>query len=415
MQEAKSNVISKQLVMQAWLRVKANHGSEGIDKQTIGDFELNLKDNLYKIWNRMSSGSYLPKPVKLVEIPKDGGKTRNLGIPTVSDRVAQMVVVLMLEPDVEMVFHPDSYGYRPKRSAHDALKQAKERCWKYDWVLDMDIKGFFDNIDHELLMKALERHTKFSWIILYVKRWLTVPYELSNGDRIERNKGVPQGSVIGPLLANLFLHYAFDEWMRRNYPAIPFERYADDTVCHCRTKEEAEKMKVIIGERLAVCKLELNEIKTKIVYCKDSNRKEDWEFIQFNFLGYTFRPRMAKNNRNQFFCSFLPAISNKARKHINEVIRSWWKTSRTDIELKDLAKIYNPYIRGWIVYYGKFYFSKLHNLFGRLNQRLVLWVTRKFKRFRRRPHLARLWLYKVFCLNPKLFTHWEFGIRPYQW
>ena len=414
MQKAKSFEISKHLVMAAWMRVKSNGGSAGIDKQSISDFEKDLKNNLYRIWNRMSSGSYHPSAVKLVEIPKSGGGKRPLGIPTVADRIAQMVVVQVLEPVMEPIFHNDSYGYRPRRSAHDALDQARKRCWKYDWVIDMDIKGFFDNIDHELLNKALLRHTNLKWVLLYINRWLVVPYETEKGEKMERTKGVPQGSVIGPVLANLFLHYAFDEWMARKHPEIPFERYADDTICHCRTKREAVEMKEIIKERLAQCKLELNENKTSIVYCKDSNRREDHEHIKFDFLGFTFRPRRAKNKRGEYFLSFIPAISTKASKKIGETMRSWWKTSRTDKSLNELAETFNPYLQGWINYYGKFYKSGLNNLFKRLNLRLFIWVTKKFKRFRGHRHRAKQWLGNVCKTETNLFAHWRFGVKPLQ-
>jgi RNA-directed DNA polymerase len=411
MQEAKSFTISKHLVMEAWMRIKSNGGSAGIDKQSIEDFEKNLKDNLYRIWNRMSSGSYMPSAVKLVEIPKSGGGKRPLGIPTVSDRIAQMVVVRVLEPKLEPIFHNDSYGYRPRRSAHDALAQARERCWKYDWVLDMDIKGFFDNIDHDLLNKALLRHTDQNWVLLYINRWLVVPYETEKGEKIERHKGVPQGSVIGPILANLFLHYAFDEWMARNFSEIPFERYADDTICHCRTQQEAVKMKEYIKERLAACKLELNENKTSIVYCKDSKRKGNHEHYKFDFLGYTFRPRHARSKHGKRFVSFLPAISTKASKRIGEIMRSWWRTSRTDKSLKELAQMINPYLQGWINYYGKFYKTGLYKLLFRLNLRLTIWVTRKFKRFRNHMRRAKFWLGGICKSNPNLFAHWKFGIK----
>lgn len=414
MQTAKSFTISKHLVMEAWLRIRSNGGSAGIDRQSISEFEKNVKDNLYRIWNRMSSGSYQPQAVKLVEIPKSGGGTRPLGIPTISDRIAQMVVVKLLEPQLEPVFHPDSYGYRPKRSAHDALTQARRRCWSYDWVLDMDIKGFFDNINHDLLLKALLRHTDQKWVLLYVKRWLVVPYQTEKGETIERFKGVPQGSVIGPLLANLFLHYAFDEWMARNYPEIPFERYADDTICHCRTKEEAIKMKEVIKTRLGECHLELNESKTSIVYCSDSNRKGEEEFIKFDFLGFTFRPRKAINKRDQYFTSFLPAISTKARNRIGETIRSWFKTSRTDKTFEELAKTFNPTIQGWINYYGKFYKTELNEVLERLNLRLLTWVTKKFKRYRSRWKRARQWLGHMAKSKPGLFAHWKSGIKPPQ-
>lgn len=412
MQKAKSFTISKHLVMEAWMQIKSNGGSAGIDKQSIEDFEKNLKDNLYRIWNRMSSGSYMPSAVKLVEIPKSGGGKRPLGIPTVSDRIAQMVVVKVLEPKLEPIFHNDSYGYRPGRSAHDALVRARERCWKYDWVLDMDIKGFFDNIDHDLLNKALHRHTEQNWVLLYINRWLIVPYETEKGEKIERVKGVPQGSVIGPILANLFLHYAFDEWMARKYPEIPFERYADDTICHCRTQQEAVRMKEFIKERLAACKLELNENKTSIVYCKDSRRKGRYEHFKFDFLGHTFMPRQTQSKQGKRFLGFLPAISAKASKRIGETMRSWWITKRTDITLKDIAYWMNPYLHGWINYYGKFYKSELYKLLYRLNLRLINWVTKKFKRFRGQTRKAVSWLGEIYKSSPNLFAHWKIGLKP---
>ena len=289
MQGAKSFEIPKQLVWEAFKRVKANKGSAGIDGVSIETFESNLKDNLYQIWNRMSLGSYMPPPVKLVEIPKSSGDgSRSLGIPPVSDRVAQMAVVLELEPKIDPCFHEESYGYRRNKSALDAVGKAREMCWKYDWVLDIDIRKFFDSIDHELLMKAVRKHTDSKWVLFHIERWLKVPYEKADGTRIERDKGVAQGSVIGPLLANLYLHYAFDEWMKRNFPDIPFERYADDGVCHCKSEAQAKFLKKAIQKRFSECKLDLNETKTKIVYCKSSRNKGDHELIDFDFLGFTF-------------------------------------------------------------------------------------------------------------------------------
>ena len=273
MNKAKSYCISKWEVWEAYKRVKANHGAAGVDGQSIAEFEEGLKDNLFKIWNRMSSGSYFPLPVRRVDIPKDSGGTRPLGIPTVADRIAQMVAKRYLEPILEAFFHPDSYGYRPKKSAIEAIGVARQRCWRYDWVLDLDIKGFFDNIDHELLMRAVKKHTDCKWVLLYIERWLKAPVQLEDGSLFHRDKGTPQGGVISPLFANLFLHYAFDMWMQRKYPQIPFERYADDGICHCRSKAEAEGLRVAIERRFAECKLELHLQKTKIIYCKDSNRR----------------------------------------------------------------------------------------------------------------------------------------------
>jgi RNA-directed DNA polymerase len=404
--------ISRHLVFDAWLKVRSNQGSAGIDGQEITNFELDLKNNLYRIWNRMSSGSYNPPAVKLVMIPKSGGGKRPLGIPTVSDRVAQMAAVLTLEGLLEPHFHENSYGYRPGKSAHQALEKARNNCWKYNWVLDMDIKSFFDTIDHELLLKALRKHTDSKWLILYIKRWLKVPYQTHKGEIIERSQGVPQGSVIGPLLANLFLHYAFDKWMKRNYPDVPFERYADDGICHCRNEEEAKKLLSEIKQRFKACKLELNETKTQIVYCKDVNRTEKHLNYKFDFLGFTFRPRHAINKRKEHFLSFLPAISNKAKKKIGDEIRSWWTTSRTDISIQEIALKHNPQLRGWINYYCKFYKSEMIGLFKRLNMRLAIWVTKKFKRFRGHKHRAKVWIAKVAKQHPTMFAHWHHGFIP---
>jgi RNA-directed DNA polymerase len=272
MSTVKSFEISKRVVWEAYKRVKANGGASGVDGQTLEMFEEKLKDNLYKLWNRMSSGSYCPPAVRYVDIPKSDGKTRTLGIPTVTDRIAQMVVKMCFEPMVEPHFHPDSYGYRPGRSAHEALGRARERCWRYDWCIDLDIKGFFDNLDHELVMRAVSKHTDCKWILLYVGRWLKVPGQQKDGMLTERDRGTPQGGVISPLLANLFLHYAFDKWMERNHPRNPFERYADDVVAHCRTEKEANELKEAITRRMERCKLELHPEKTRIVYCKDDDR-----------------------------------------------------------------------------------------------------------------------------------------------
>ena len=308
--------IPKPLIYDAWKEVKENRGSAGIDKVSIKDYGQSLGNNLYKLWNRMSSGSYFPQPVKLVEIPKKNGGKRPLGIPTVDDRIAQSAVVLCINERLDKEFHQDSYAYRPCRNAHDALSTARQRCWKYNWVLDMDISKFFDTIDHDLLMLAVKRHVTEKWILLYIERWLKVPYETVHGERIERTMGVPQGSVIGPVLANLFMHYVFDKWMQIHYPQIPFERYADDTICHCRTKTEAEQVKVVIMNRLSACGLTLNKEKTRIVYCKDSFRKGNHDEVSFDFLGYTFRPRKARSNKTgKVFTSFLPAISQKSKNH----------------------------------------------------------------------------------------------------
>ena len=346
MDTAKSYCISKKIVWEAYERVKANKGAAGVDEESIEEFEKNLKDNLYKLWNRMSSGSYFPPPVRIVEIPKGDGKMRKLGIPTVSDRIAQMVVKLYLEPGIDPHFHPDSYGYRPGKSAIAAVGVARERCWRQDYVIDLDIKGFFDNLDHELVMKAVRKHTDSKWMLLYIERWLKAPAQDGEGKLIHRTTGTPQGGVISPLLANLFLHYAFDEWMKRNYPQNPFERYADDAVVHCKTEAEANELRKVIEERLANCKLELHPEKTKIVYCKDDDRRKRYPNEKFDFLGYTFRARRSKNRRGKHFINFTPAVSNKAKKKMTSTMRSWGMHLRSDKTLVDLSRMFNPIIRG---------------------------------------------------------------------
>lgn len=409
----KAYEIPKQLVWEAYQRVKANHGAAGVDGESVAAFEKDLKGNLYKVWNRMSSGSYFPLPVRLVEIPKEDGGKRPLGIPTVSDRVAQTVAKMVLEPCVEAVFHPDSYGYRPDRSALDAVEVTRRRCWEYGWVVDLDIKAFFDTLDHDLVERAVAHHTDVPWLRLYISRWLRAPVEMADGSVVPRTRGTPQGGVISPLLANLFLHYAFDVWMRRNFPECPFERYADDAVVHCHTEGEARTVVEAIRRRFEQCHLELHPTKTRIVYCKSTRRPGAFEHVQFDFLGYTFQPRLAKNRRGEYFLGFLPAIGTKAAKAIRKTIRDWrlptyWSNQR----LEDLARFVNPAVRGWLNYYGRFYRSRCVQVLRHLDDVLASWVRRKFKRFRRRERASVHWLGRVARREPSLFVHWQLGARP---
>lgn len=407
LEQAKPFAISKREVWEAWKKVRANRGAAGVDGQTIKDIESDLKRNLYKLWNRLSSGSYFPPAVMRVDIPKSDGRMRPLGIPTVADRIAQMVVKQRLEPELESHFHPDSYGYRPRKSALDAVGVARQRCWRNDWVLDLDIKGFFDNIDHELLMRAVKKHTKERWVLLYVERWLKVAIAMPDGTTQFPEKGTPQGGVISPLLANLFLHYGFDQWMRREYPQIPFERYADDAVCHCRTKAEVEALHDALGKRMRAIGLELHPDKTQIVYCKDDDRRGKYPHTRFDFLGYTFRSRRSMNRWGKPFINFTPGISNKAATAIRRASRKWSWPCRSDKSLEDLAYINNRVIQGWINYYGRYYKSALYPVLRLLDRRLEKWAMRKYKRLRGHKRRARHWLRRIAHKQPTLFAHWR--------
>ena len=412
MDKTKSFDITKETVYEAYLAVKKNKGAAGVDDVSIAEFETDLKNNLYKLWNRMSSGSYLPPAVKAVNIPKKTGGTRTLGIPTVADRIAQMVVKKQFEPKVEKYFCEDSYGYRPGKSAHDALDVTRKRCWKYDWVLEFDIKGLFDNIDHELLMKAVRKHTECKWELLYIKRWLTAPFMGTDGKPMKRERGTPQGGVISPVLANLFLHYCFDLWMKREFPNNSWCRYADDGLIHCTSEKQAHYIKDRLNKRLNECKLEMHPDKTQIVYCKDSNRGGNRENISFTFLGYTFKPRKAKGHDGISFTSFLPAVSQKAKTSISQEICGWRLLWMTQKNIDQIAEYINPAVRGWLNYYGRYGKKELARVLDNANYHLMLWTRRKFKKCRHSPTKAYRYLSRIHAANPRLFVHWEVGISP---
>lgn len=404
--------ISKWEVLEAYERVKANRGAPGVDEVSLKDFEKDLKGNLYKIWNRMSSGSYFPPPVKAVQIPKSHGDgVRTLGVPTVGDRVAQTVVARRIEEKVEPIFHADSYGYRPRWSALDAVAACRQRCWRYDWVVDLDVQAFFDSVDHDLMIKAVEANTDLPWVLLYVKRWLTAPMRQPDGGLQPRDRGTPQGSAVSPVLANLFLHYAFDTWMARTFPSVPFERYADDAVVHCTSERQAHLVRQAIEDRMVEVGLRLHPAKTRIVYCKDSNRRGAYPDTSFTFLGYTFRPRGAKDLRGDVFTAFLPAISKDALQRLSRTVRRWQIHRRLDLSWSELAEMINPVVRGWMSYYGRFYRSALSTLLARINSYLVRWIRKKYRRLRPRRKARVLWE-RLIAQHPRYFAHWAWVRNP---
>ncbi|MCP5248995.1 MAG: group II intron reverse transcriptase/maturase [Candidatus Accumulibacter sp.] len=404
--------IPKALVWEAYLSVKANGGSAGIDQESIGQFEENLSNNLYKLWNRMCSGSYFPPPVKGVPIPKKSGGVRMLGVPTVADRVAQTVVKQLLEPVIDPVFHANSYGYRPGRSAHDAIAMVRRRSWEYDWVVEFDIKGLFDNIDHELLLRALRKHCQTPWVLLYVERWLKAPMQMPDGELAARTRGTPQGGVVSPLLANLFLHYAFDSWLGRHLRSVRFCRYADDGVMHCRSLAQAKFALAKVGERFRQCGLELHPEKTRIVYCKDINRQGAFDCVQFTFLGYTFRPRKAVDKYGRVYVNFAPAVSRTALKVMRQTVRSWHLQLKCDKSLAELSAMFNPTLRGWHQYYGRFYESAMSAVWKHLNEYLTRWLMRKYQRLARHKTRARQALGRLAQKFPEAFWHWRLGCVP---
>jgi len=404
--------IPKSHVWEAYRRVAANKGAPGVDQETLDMFESDLKNNLYRIWNRMSSGSYFPPPVRAVEIPKPhGAGVRLLGVPTIADRIAQTVVAMHLGERAEPRFHPDSYGYRPKKAAWDAVGACRQRCWKKDWVIDLDVQKFFDSVPWNLIVKAVEAVTDTAWVLLYVKRWLAAPLQYPDGTLVERDKGTPQGSAVSPILANLFMHFAFDSWMVRNFPGCPWERYADDGVVHCVSKRQAEQVLAAIAKRMQEVGLRLHPDKTRIVYCKDGKRRGEYEHTSFTFLGFTFRARKAQDKNGEYFTSFLPAMSTEALKAKSTELRAMRIHRRTTLSLDDLARWLNPIVAGWMQYYGRFYRSAMAPLLLRVSSYLRRWAGKKYRRLRSYKRFKRWWT-GLLKRAPGLFAQWKW-VRSY--
>ena len=409
--ETKSVPISKEQIWLAYKKVKSNQGGAGVDQISMEEFDANRSKQLYKLWNRLASGSYFPPPVKEVEIPKKDGKVRKLGIPTIGDRVAQMVVKEYLEERFEKIFSPNSYGYRPDKSAHQALEKVRQNCRKTDWIIDLDIKGFFDNIDHDRLMLAVQKHVPEKWCLIYIQRWLTMPVQTKSGELIQKQgKGTPQGGVISPLLANLFLHYAMDKWLEQYHPKVEFVRYADDAILHCRTKAEAEQTLKVLDERMKVCGLELHPDKTKLVYCRDYRRRDPYEIVKFDFLGYSFQPRSTKSKQTgKLFLGFDCAISISSKKRIADKLEELEIHRLNFNSIVGVALYLEPFIRGWINYYGKFRITELNPVFLLLRQRIVWWARKRYKRYKTNMNKAYRWLDKVKKQFPNLFYQWRYG------
>lgn len=407
--ESKQIPITKKMVKEAYRKVNSNKGSAGIDKESLEKFQENLLNNLYKIWNRMSSGSYFPQPVKEVIIPKTGGGERKLGIPTISDRIAQEVVKTYLEPRMEAIFSKNSYGYRPNKSAHHALEQVRENVRRYSWVVDMDIKAFFDEVNHELLLKAVDKHVSEKWVRMYIVRWLECPIQTSSGELVQKKgEGTPQGGVISPLLANLFLHYVLDKWLEKEYPQLTFVRYADDVIVHCYSESQSLEILNAIKNRLAECKLRLSEVKTKIVYCLDYNRMQRKDYPKkFDFLGFTFKPRSIKSKTGRgMYLGFGCEISQKSQSRITRFWKELELHRKSPLTIQDIADKVNSQIRGIIRYYGYSTIRHLQGLFRNLEFRLAKWYRNKYKERSYRVAFKRM---RDIKFNyPTMFYHWQF-------
>ncbi len=399
------------MVWEAYKKVRSNNGSAGVDQVSMEEFDAQRSKHLYKLWNRMASGSYFPPPVKEVEIPKKDGNVRKLGIPTISDRVAQMVIKDYLEPRFEQIFSPDSYAYRPNKNAHQALAVVRENCWKTDWVIDLDIKGFFDNIDHQKLMLAVGKHVSEKWCLLYIQRWLEMPVLTKSGELVQKQgHGTPQGGVISPLLANLFLHYAMDKWLEKTHPTVKYVRYADDAIVHCKSKSQADYVLRNLNKRMTACGLELHPEKTKLVYCRDYRRQGKHETVKFDFLGYSFQPRSAKSKTTgNMFLGYDCAISISSRKRIADKMEELDIVHLTHKSIVGVAQYLEPFIRGWVNYYGKFRIYELNPIFQLLRKRLVRWARQRYKRYKTSLNRAYQWLERIREQFPNLFYHWRLG------
>ncbi len=415
-EKQKSQPIEKRQVWEAFKKVRSNKGASGVDNVSIQEVSTRPMKYLYPVWNRLASGSYFPKPVREVAIPKADGRIRKLGIPTVQDRTAQMVIREELEQIADKRFSKNSFGYRPNKSAHQAIKQCRKNCMKMDWAIDLDIKSFFDEIDHDLMLKALGHFTKERHIHLYVKRWLEASVQKKDGKVYPRSKGTPQGGVISPLLANIFLHVVFDKWIEKHHPEVKFERYADDIIIHCQNFKQAMRTLEAVKARFKQCKLQIKEGKSNIVYCKRNQKKHPpfkVHYVTFDFLGFTFKPRMVKGYFGNFHLGFTPSISRRNQKRINQILFKLKLHRMVHLRLSDLAGIIADRLRGWIYYYGKVRMSELHYVFRLLNMRLAKWVRNKYRRFRRKHwFFAYKWLQETAKHYPNLFVHWHYGFKP---
>lgn len=400
--------ISREEVWRAWLKVRANDGAAGTDGVSLEVFEADLKNNLYKVWNRMSSGTWFAPPVRGVEIPEDHGRgIRLLGIPSVADRVAQTVVAARIEAVAEPLFHDGSSGYRPGRSPLDAVEACRGNCWKYDWVVDLDVAKFFDSVPWDLMVRAVEALDLPPWVILYVKRWLAAPVQMPDGTVADRDRGTPQGSPVSPVLANLFLHHAFDMWLDREFPGCPFERFADDAVVHCRTLRQAQQVLSALQARMEQVGLRLHPGKTRIVYCRDANRRQPYDGPDsFTFLGFTFRVRSQQDKHGRLFDGFAPAISKDALAAKGDIARDWKLARKTTLTQKQVADLVNPVVRGWMQYYGRFNRHELYPLLARINHYIQQWIRKKYKRLRKPKAMLRAWK-RVQGQAPGTFAHWR--------